>query len=110
MWLFTKLGFFSLVKKAPGVWHLRARVKRDLSNIKALALPGSIEIVKSYAGSDYPWRILLDKRQKAALFTRLSSIDYDNFKGTIAQSPDQRAKLTAYHEIWQIMRGTEEER
>ena len=95
------------MKKSPGVWHLRARVKQDLDNIKALALPGDIEVVQSYAGSDYPWRILLNARQKAALFMRLSKIDYSNFKGHIAQIPNQQSftRLHTYNQIWRLMRS-----
>ena len=37
MWLCTKHGFFSIVEKLPGEFHIRARVKRDIENLKALA-------------------------------------------------------------------------
>lgn len=104
MWLFTELGFFSIVKKSPGEWHLRARVREDLDNIAALSLPGDPKVVKSYPGSDYPWRMILDKRAKAALFVRLSKIEYGNFKGRIAQIEGQRDKLHAYHDVWALMR------
>jgi hypothetical protein len=38
MWLCTKLGFFSIMKKGnPGEWQIRARIKRDLDNLLSAA-------------------------------------------------------------------------
>lgn len=107
MWLFTELGFFSIVKKSPGCWHLRARCREDLDNIVALNLPGQVEVAESFKGSDYPWRILLNTRQKSALFVRLSKIDYGNFKGRISEIPEQRDRLRMYHTVWAEMQRLE---
>jgi hypothetical protein len=35
-------------------------------------------------------------------------ITYSNFKGTVARQPDQSAKLTGLHEIWEIHHGWQE--
>lgn len=31
------------------------------------------------------------------------SIDYDNFKGVIPATPNQRPKLDAYHKVWSTL-------
>ena len=33
MWLMTKHGFFSIVEKAPGEFHIRSRESGDLKNL-----------------------------------------------------------------------------
>ena len=58
MWLCTQLGFYSIVRKSPDEFHIRARRRDDLTTLAStIALP---EPVESYPGSDYPWRILCD--------------------------------------------------
>ena len=38
------------------------------------------------------------------IMSRLAeSLGYSNFKSMIADTPDQRAKLQAYHSIWGVM-------
>ncbi len=102
MWLFTEEGFFSIVRKGRREWHVRARVVEDLhrllSRIPSLPAP---EV--SYPGSDYPWRMIINGRQKAALFKSLAKIGYSNFKGQVGIDPDQRARLPVYHEVWRLM-------
>lgn len=103
MWLFTELGFFSIVKKGK-VWHVRSREWQDLENVARL-LPGEPEVQDSYPGSDYPFRLILNSRQKSALFKKLeATVEYGNFKGRIAEIPDQRHKLPALHDVWARMR------
>ncbi|PTY06785.1 hypothetical protein DB346_00555 [Verrucomicrobia bacterium LW23] len=99
MWLFTQHGFFSVVRKKEG-WHLRARARRDLLNL-------GLTPVESYKGSDYPWRVIItEPAQWQGIMLKLAeSVDYPNFKGRIAETPDQRHRLHAYHEIWALMEG-----
>jgi hypothetical protein len=33
MWLMTKHGFYSIVQKRPGEYHIRSRVRKDLENL-----------------------------------------------------------------------------
>ncbi len=98
MWLCTQLGFFSIVRKSPDEFHIRARCRDDLATLsKTIALP---EPVESYPGSDYPWRILCDPSDLTRLFALMSaSITYGNFKSAIASHPTQNDKLAAYHDI-----------
>ena len=107
MWLATKHGFYSVVEKSPEVFHLRARVKADLENLRdahvrryGLELPA----VETWPGADYRFRIVTDRETaEQALFVLISDIDYSNFKSEIADTPDQRKKLSAYHTIWGTM-------
>lgn len=110
MWLFTVHGFYSIVNKRPGEWHVRAREKQDLDNLKKLT-GLRIAVQESYPGSDYPWRMLVGKRGREIIIKALGDdINYGNFKGEVGRRSDQAAKLPAYHEIWAIMaahqRGT----
>ena len=98
MWLFTQIGFFSIVCKEPDTYHIRARCREDLDKLAHAAGTGTP--IASYAGSDYPWRILCPATDLPRFMTALTtSIDYGNFKSAIAASPTQHAKLSAYHYI-----------
>lgn len=102
MWLFTVHGFYSIVQKGD-VFHVRAREKADLENLREL-IPGLPTVQDSYKGSDYPFRLLLAEDQKNAVVKTLGdSIDYPNFKSAVGQKADQRGKLGKYHEVWGVM-------
>ena len=98
MWLCTQLGFYSIVRKSPDEFHIRARCRDDLATLAStIALP---EPVESHPGSDYPWRILCDSADLTRLFALMSaSITYGNFKSAIASHPIQHSKLDSYHDI-----------
>lgn len=104
MWLATKLGFYSVVEKEEDVFHIRARVKKDLENLRKhfekryrITLPE----VETWPGADYRFRIITDRETaQQALFVLITEIDYSNFKSEIADTQDQRAKLSAYHRVW----------
>jgi hypothetical protein len=97
MWIFSQLGFFSIVKKPDG-YHVRSRLEQDLVNL-------GLASVQSYPGSDYPWRTIVKAQTDWEYILRklAVSVDYPNFKGRIAQKPDQKARLEAYHTIWALM-------
>lgn len=107
MWLFTKYGFFSIVKKTDG-FHIRARKRGDLEALREefrqdrdFVLPPIAET----KGNDYAYRIVISSETLLPLiFNNLArSIDYSNFKGKISATPDQRDKLSPLHQIWEIM-------
>lgn len=103
MWLFTVHGFYSIVQKEADKWHVRARSKRDLENLKKLA-GCRVKIEQSWPGSDYPWRMIVNGTTKLRIMQALGSdIKYTNFKSEVGRRPDQAGKLPAYHEIWAIM-------
>ena len=102
MWLCTQLGFFSIVCKERDTFHIRARFREDLDQLAQAAGTGTP--IASYAGSDYPWRILCPAADLPKFMSALTaSIAYGNFKSAIAASPTQRPKLSAYHDIHQRM-------
>lgn len=114
MWLCTKLGFFSVVEKIPGEFHVRARRRGDLVNLlKTLEkakghelkrgeyrlrdlFPGPPKIHRTEP-ADYRFRIVVSRDQWSAIaFELFASVDYPNFKGEIAANDDQADKLPAY--------------
>jgi hypothetical protein len=105
MWLFTKFGFYSIVKdEASEKFKVRARSKQDLQNlvskIKELAKCKILE----WPEADYRYRIFIDSNHLHLLFEQLEeSIDYNNFKDTIYGLPDQKDKVHSYHLVWQKM-------
>lgn len=102
MWLMTKYGFYSIVQKSPGCYHVRSREKQDIENlIKAANLSSDISIHES-SEADYRFRIIVDQAILTSIFQYLgSSIDYDNFKGRIDRTTDQSHK--PYHRVWRVL-------
>lgn len=103
MWLFTNIGFFSVVEKPydieQGLITIRSRVRLDLEVLKTLYLPSMAEIIES-DDADYRFRCRLNKRDFAeALPELIMNINYENFKDEIfeVQGPE-RASL--YSNIW----------
>ena len=82
MWLATKLGFFSIVKKgAPETWQVRARAARDLERLLAAAQLKTEILATPQA--DYACRVVVDREQLARVFAALAdSIDYSNYLKT----------------------------
>jgi hypothetical protein len=103
MWLMTKHGFYSIVEKKPGEFHLRARVRKDLENlVERVPLPEA-EIHASKT-ADYPFRIITGKANVLKVMQFLGeSLDYSNFKNTVARTPDQLDKHHAYSKVWTTM-------
>ncbi len=101
MWLMTKHGFYSIVQKKPDEYHVRARERHDLENlVKGVPLPGAAII--DTPDADYACRIIADKATVLAILAFLGeSLDYSNFKGKIAATPDQKHK--PYHKVWQVL-------
>ena len=56
MWLFTRIGFYSVVQK-PGSdpFTVRARVKEALDAMRTQYLP-TLSATMGHGGTDYPWR------------------------------------------------------
>lgn len=100
MWLMTKHGFYSMVQKEPGKFHIRARVRRDLENLlERVPLPG-FEIQFSKV-TDYPFRIVAGKAEVLKVLVFLGeTLDYSNFKNTVGHTPDQAGKHDLYGQIW----------
>ncbi len=101
MWIASKLGFYSIVQKTPGEWHVRARTRDDLVRLAAAVYTAGVEI-EEWPAADYRWRLIVhDPAELGAIFQALAeTIDYSNFKSEVGTRPDQRPKLGAYHTLW----------
>jgi ADP-ribosylglycohydrolase len=100
MWIASKNGFFSIVQHRDNTEQVlvRARVKKDLAEI----FPED-RIVHT-PGADYHWRVFATKKEMGEILLRqMVELDYPNFKGKIAKTPNQADKLEAYHQIWSVM-------
>ena len=102
MWLATQHGFYSIVQKPAGQFHVRTRCKKDLENLIALA---AIKAPLHHTtDGDYAWRIVVGQSEVSAIMSALAaSIDYSNFKNRIHDKPDQKDKLPAYSRLWSQM-------
>lgn len=98
MWAATKFGFFSIVQK-DGAFHVRARVRADLVELRRRArLKAELE---EWPAADYRWRVRVGAAELARVFRAMErSVDYGNFKNEIARTPGQVDKLRAYHDLW----------
>jgi hypothetical protein len=108
MWVCSKLGFFSIVKKGrPDTWQVRARSESDLQLLVNAATLNTD--ILSTPTSDYAYRIVVDTEDLSRVFAVLVySIDYPNFKSCLETVPQQQDKLGAYHEFWAKMRKLQE--
>lgn len=99
MWLATQHGFYSIVEKSPGEFHIRARCREDLENL--VVLSGlDVPIIDTPTG-DYAWRIVTGKDEVTKVLVSLgNSIDYSNFKNRIHDLPNQRDKASIYSRLW----------
>lgn len=101
MWLCTQHGFFSIVQKQPDEYHVRARVRGDLDNLRVLCGQAKQWKIHRSEDADYRYRIVVAAADVAIIMARLGeSIDYHNFKGRIHQLPDQAEKGPAYGQLW----------
>jgi hypothetical protein len=102
MWLATQHGFYSIVQKPAGQFHVRTRCEKDLENLIALA---DLEALLHHTtDGDYAWRIIVGQKEVSAIMAALAtSIDYSNFKDRIHDTPGQEDKLTAYSRLWSQM-------
>lgn len=108
MWLFTRLGFYSITRAAdePEKLQIRARTRAHLENLKlafdthdGMALLGPII---STPAADYTWRIIADPDTVQIVLARLvDEIDYMNFKAAAHCSlPRDREYHVALGRVW----------
>ena len=102
MWIASKLGFYSIVKKSgpDGVaYHVRGRTVEDLERLKEAAkLENTIFF---WDTADYKFRMLVSKPELKLIMAALADgVTYPNFKTEIASTAHQRPKLPAYHQLW----------
>lgn len=100
MWLFTSVGFFSIVQK-PGTEFLtiRARAAGDLDHLRARYLK-SLTATTTAKGTDYPFRATATHAAVAeALGQIVRDVTYANFKDHI-KAVQGAARARAYGEVW----------
>lgn len=102
MWVFTKDGFFSAVKKSEQkgtcLITIRARARNDLVNAKKAMGLKRCKII-SNGGTDYEFRMVVKKEKWANyLFNQTMALDYENFKGKIYEISPKRESI--YGRVW----------
>lgn len=128
MWLFTKVGFFSVVEasedrkeidsltsgfkfegaqKDDTLLSIRARIEGDLDLLRAQYAPGLSPTVILGAHRDYPYRAYISKEKFAEAMCRAAlDIDYGNFKSMIMRVFGM-AREVLYAKVWGVMNEAE---
>lgn len=102
MWLFTPIGFYSVVAH-PGSDALvvRARALIDLEQLRDLHLP-DLEILET-PDRDYRWRTLVARDEWEHAAARMAvEIDYPNFKAEVARRQGHE-RAHRYGQVWSVM-------
>jgi len=110
MWVFSVVGFFSVVQK-PGDSFLtvRARVASDLDRLREKYMPELSETNKGQ-GTDYPCRATISHEDFAKGMEKIiKSIHYGNFKTEVEAKMGSKRE-TIYHEVWHSLLKLEKER
>lgn len=109
MWLFTTIGFFSVVvhRDDPDTILIRARVREDLEALRRHHLP-DMEVVEG-GGTDYAFRAFVSRDEWEHVAQQLArEIDYPNFK-TAATERQGRKRTHPYYEVWRVMHRVQSE-
>ena len=107
MWIFTKHGFYSVVKKDCGEDELLVR-SRQKADLLRLGKKLGIEVpIQDGVGSDYRYRTVLKKVDLAKYLTEtVSELDYDNFKAMLPKCDLRRH--AAYFGCWEALLSLQE--
>lgn len=113
MWLYTKIGFFSIRKdeKIPDCYHIRTRSAAHQTALLALAepWPDGLPVAHSTPSADYPYRIVCSGANFCHVMDCLAeTVDYTNFKAAVdaaTRDPKVRdreidAYRAAVHEVY----------
>ena len=109
MWLFTTIGFFSVVRKdgEPNL-TVRARSSADLDRLRTTFMP-ELSATTSKKGTDYPYRATINQQAFAKGMALIGeSIDYHNFKDEVAEKMGSERAHT-YHHVWSALKRIENE-
>lgn len=106
MWLFTTVGFFSIVEKPiegakTGVPMLavRSRVAGDLEALREKYMPELSEPIATPRG-DYKFRASITHEDFAKGMTKIvSDLHYDNFKSAVGKTQGYEREHV-YHGVW----------
>lgn len=111
MWIYSTKGFFSVVenKDEPGQVIIRARLQKDIQNLKGIFNSLKFRTTKIAVNSrtDYRYRFIADRMAWITIMIRLMvDLHYTNFKDAVfdAESGEMREKRhEAYLKIWSVM-------
>ena len=103
MWLFTTIGFFSVVQKDNQTdLTVRTRVAGDLERLREKYMPELSATLRN-AGTDYPYRATISHADFAAGMERIASdIHYSNFKATVGKEMG-RNRAHIYAKVWSLL-------
>lgn len=108
MWIFTTLGFFSVVahRDDQATVLVRAPAREDLEALRNRHISGHHTL--EWEGSDYRFRLVASRDDWAHVAREFAAgIDYSNFKDAVAERQGtSRARL--YSPVWQTMFALEE--
>ncbi len=106
MWIFTTIGFFSVVEKpddrGKGTVTIRSRVRSDLEALKEKYLP-TLGPIQENSQTDYRFRAKAKKEEFASALQKMAlDLDYDNFKATVSRRQGVERE-GFYHEVWETL-------
>ena len=119
MWIFTKYGFLSVVNARKGFGEpgqpvdperlmIRSRSRSHLERLQKRFSRLKDHAILSFALSDYPFRIFVEKSVWAEVMKELAvELSYDNFKTAVAKEPNSSVYENCLHDVWAIMRRLE---
>lgn len=114
MWVFTRFGFFSVVKDAQveGNVLVRARDQGDLEALRdRLAVMSEdpdvarleLFIRVTPPPADYRYKLSVPQDNMAVLLAEtVAEIDYTNFKGIVGREQGM-PRADAYHDVWDAL-------
>lgn len=108
MWVFTTVGFFSVVEKFdnPKTLVVRARVRTDLDELRKQFIP-KLGITRATKGTDYPYRATCSRSVFSNGLKRIvKALTYKNFKSEVRKTHGLEREHM-YHQIWSVMYNAE---
>lgn len=106
MWMLTPFRFFSVVQKsgdeAQGTLTVRARVRKDLDDLRKRYLPSLGEVFESKT-NDYRYRAQAPREAvSAAMADIVNELAYSNFKSQVGKEQGA-ARANLYHDVWDVL-------
>jgi hypothetical protein len=111
MWIFTKMGFLSIVEHRddPGKLMIRARFREDIEELcrRIAAAGGGKQAWQETPEGDYRFRVTCGREIMAKIVEQLvREIDYTNFKNSVHGDP---VRDRAYLACWSAMHKAQDQ-
>ena len=108
MWLFTNIGFYSVVQKPEDeLLTIRSRSVADLDKLRAEYMPELSPTIEGET-SDYPFRARISHEKFGEGLAKIAeSIHYGNFKAEIAVKMGMK-RAQVYSKLWNDLLELEE--